>query len=992
VKEIFGIQTTTFMMALMIMLAICLLVIAWIAWRRPVIFKLGLRNIPRRRAQTILIVVGLMLSTLIISAAFGTGDTLDHSVSSEVYDLLGQTDELVVYSQDMDANAANAIGHTIPANTLNVVEQALKGDDNVDGVAPILLETVPVQNLGKGQSEPSITLSGFDPSRLDAFGGLKTPDGKTIDLGAIPANGVVLSKNAADDLEAQVGDELTLFYQNQPVKLVVSGIAKNSVLSGVIEPSSGGMVVPLDRLQQATGQTDVLSAVLISNKGGVRGSEKLTDNVVAKLSPALQGQNLGISKIKHENVDMAESFAQIFTSIFLVMGLFSIAAGILLIVLIFTMLAAERRSEMGMSRAVGMHRSQLIQQFIAEGTGYALLAGFVGSALGVLAALGIAYGMGLLFGDFLHVSPMVRPESLIISYCLGVVITFLAVVGSSWRISRLNIVGAIRDIPDVQIHKRRKLVLFWGVLLLIAGILMTLPGLSTNSAFLFYTGMSLIPFGILLVLRFFGITGRLIGTLVGLYIVALWLLPSSITNRLFGKMDGGMELFFVSGIFLVVGSTIVIVQNTDMLLGAVTALGGVFKSKLPAIRTAVAYPGAARSRTGMTIAMFSLIIFSLVMMATISDNFTNIFLGDEANAGWDVRADAGNANPIADFVGSLKAKGVDTAEFTATGETYSATAGAARVRTVGSDEWKNEQLSGMNDGFITNSKIKFQARAEGYDSDEAIIQALLTEPNVAVVDSSALENPGSFGGDPDGFTMKGVKSGEKIFKPVKVEVQDPSSATPATWTVIGVIDSKVGSLFGLYANEKTISNVFPNPVMTHYYVALKDPAQSGEMAKSIEAALISNGVQGNSIRDELKDGQKQSTAFLYIIEGFMGLGLIVGIAAVGVIMFRTVVERRQQIGVLRALGFQRSQVSLSFLIEAAFIVGLGVISGLALGLALAWSLFTSDEFAGTDSTFVVPWAVLAVIAILTMVAALLMTWIPARQASRIAPAEALRFE
>src|SRR3989304_543207 len=62
---------------------------AYIAWRNPVMFKLGLRNIPRRKAQSSLIVVGLMLSTLIISAAFGTGDTLTTSVTSEVYSILG---------------------------------------------------------------------------------------------------------------------------------------------------------------------------------------------------------------------------------------------------------------------------------------------------------------------------------------------------------------------------------------------------------------------------------------------------------------------------------------------------------------------------------------------------------------------------------------------------------------------------------------------------------------------------------------------------------------------------------------------------------------------------------------------------------------------------------------------------------------------------------------------------------------------------------------
>ena len=62
-----------------------------------------------------------------------------------------------------------------------------------------------------------------------------------------------------------------------------------------------------------------------------------------------------------------------FTTLFVVFGLFSIGVGILLIILIFSMLAAERRSEMGMARAVGAQRAQLVHQFLSEGTVYALL-------------------------------------------------------------------------------------------------------------------------------------------------------------------------------------------------------------------------------------------------------------------------------------------------------------------------------------------------------------------------------------------------------------------------------------------------------------------------------------------------------------------------------------------------------------------------------------------------------------------------------------------
>jgi putative ABC transport system permease protein len=124
----------------------------------------------------------------------------------------------------------------------------------------------------------------------------------------------------------------------------------------------------------------------------------------------------------------------------------------------------------------------------------------------------------------------------------------------------------------------------------------------------------------------------------------------------------------------------------------------------------------------------------------------------------------------------------------------------------------------------------------------------------------------------------------------------------------------------------------------------------------------------------------------------MGLGLVVGVAAVGVIAFRSVVERRQQIGVLRALGYQRGMVSLSFLIETAFIVGMGIISGTLLGIVLARNLFVSDDGAGSGAAFMVPWLVISIILAATMVMALLMTWLPSRQASRIAPAEALRYE
>jgi putative ABC transport system permease protein len=128
--------------------------------------------------------------------------------------------------------------------------------------------------------------------------------------------------------------------------------------------------------------------------------------------------------------------------------------------------------------------------------------------------------------------------------------------------------------------------------------------------------------------------------------------------------------------------------------------------------------------------------------------------------------------------------------------------------------------------------------------------------------------------------------------------------------------------------------------------------------------------------------------------GFMGLGLIVGIAALGVISARSVVERRQQIGVLRAIGFQRRMVQASFLIESSFISLVAIIVGTALGLICANNVIADASTQPTwgHISFAVPWLELAVVFTAVYAAALLTTYGPSRRAAGTYPAEALRYQ
>jgi putative ABC transport system permease protein len=226
---------------------------------------------------------------------------------------------------------------------------------------------------------------------------------------------------------------------------------------------------------------------------------------------------------------------------------------------------------------------------------------------------------------------------------------------------------------------------------------------------------------------------------------------------------------------------------------------------------------------------------------------------------------------------------------------------------------------------------------------------------------------------------------------------DTGNGQQSAVRVIGVLDDKYSMLFSAWMGEPTSKAVFTNggSVATNYYLQTADGADPGELARSVEVRLLPFGAVATDLDQQMKDDQATQQSFMYVLQGFMGLGLIVGIAAVGVIAYRAVVERRQQIGMLRALGFQRNMVQQSFVLESAIVVILGVLAGAVFGLILAYSLMTSDNFtegSGGEISFIVPWSTIVVTLLLSIVAALLMAWLPARQASRVIPAEALRYE
>ena len=203
---------------------------------------------------------------------------------------------------------------------------------------------------------------------------------------------------------------------------------------------------------------------------------------------------------------------------------------------------------------------------------------------------------------------------------------------------------------------------------------------------------------------------------------------------------------------------------------------------------------------------------------------------------------------------------------------------------------------------------------------------------------------------------------------------------------------------GIWTSQATLTPVFGNRVLpTTYYFKLNPGVNPTTTAKTLQNTFMANGLKADTMQKLLNQAIGASVVFDRLIEGFLALGLIVGVAALGVVTARAVVERRQQIGVLRAIGFQRRTVQASLLLESSFIALTAIILGAVLGLIVAQEVINASAStyaagSGITLSLAVPWLMLGVIFLSVYLVALATTLIPARYAARVYPAEALRYQ
>jgi putative ABC transport system permease protein len=945
-----------------------------------------LRQIARRRGEAALVVGGSVLGTAIIVGSLIVGDTLNFSVKQGAYTNLGPIDEIVASPTIAQGDDA--------ARRL----ERLRGDPQVDGLLTVRGDQA-AATTGAGatrRADPRVSVWEVDFAKAAAFGGA-TDGGSGLSGPAPGAGETVVNADLASALGIRAGDVLTVYLYGQPLQFRVARVVatKGVAGAGTGTVTRNAFFAPGTLVQAARaagGKAQPQMFTFVSNAGGVEGGNAHSGAVEAKIKAALgplAAQGTSVEKAKQGLLDFAKASGDSLGSLFLFIGSFAIIAGVLLLVNSFVMLAEERKAELGMLRAIGMKRSRRVRSFVIEGTVYALVASLVGIVVGIGVGRAVVVVAARIFNSFsaeegsLALAFHVTPISIINGFALGFLIAFLTVAITSIRISRINIIAAIRDLPTGGERRLRRRWLIASTILAVVFAAAAVPAIPNSQGVGTYLYPALaVLFLCPLLVRFW--PKRWVYTGASLAVLGWGLIANTLRPEVFES--GTTVTYVLLGTLLTFSAVLLVSQNQDLVTRPFRPFilrptpGGL------ASRLAVAYPVARRFRTGAILIMYSLVVFTLVLITVLGGLIDATVDNEVANAsgGFAIRADFNPANPVPDSARTLTS-GRFAGRIDAT---VPLLVGQGRVTNLARlSKPVDSVVVGADPAIAEAGLYPLSRRLAGLGDDRATWKAVMADRRYVIVDQLL----GQTGGGPPQVTYQ---PGDTLT------LTDPATGKAEQKTIAGILKSGGGfsGIAGINFTSPTIMSATAareqfggHAKLTSLLLKPAAGVADAALAADLQGQFLPQSLVATQVRRTVENNFAATRGFFQLMQGFLALGLLVGIAGLGVVMVRAVRERRRSIGVLRALGFPATTVQRAFLTESAFVALEGIVLGTVLSILTSYLLFENDpSFAGTGIGFPIPWLTIVVLVGTAAVASLVATFWPARQASHICPAVALR--
>lgn len=285
------------------------------------------------------------------------------------------------------------------------------------------------------------------------------------------------------------------------------------------------------------------------------------------------------------------------------------------------------------------------------------------------------------------------------------------------------------------------------------------------------------------------------------------------------------------------------------------------------------------------------------------------------------------------------------------------------------------------ESFIRLSSIKIEAGEiyKGDSSDKVVI-------STAALKLFNLEE-GQAIGKKTTFSLFLPKMNEKgeFFEGTEVKKIETN------YEIIGVADDPISSY--IYLPIDSIGNIdIP------FYTQLKVKANDKDRIEEIKNKIIDMGFIVTAMSETIADANRIFNAVQIILSVFGAVALLV--SAIGMFNTMTIalLERTQEIGIMKALGASRKDIWKLFLAESVMIGFLGGMGGIIIGYSGKYAVnaginFLASSFGGQQfDLFYTPYSFVFFIITFSTVVGLITGLYPANRASRLNPLEALRYK
>jgi ABC-type antimicrobial peptide transport system permease subunit len=241
-----------------------------------------------------------------------------------------------------------------------------------------------------------------------------------------------------------------------------------------------------------------------------------------------------------------------------------------------------------------------------------------------------------------------------------------------------------------------------------------------------------------------------------------------------------------------------------------------------------------------------------------------------------------------------------------------------------------------------------------------------------------------------------VVSREQNFKIVGVADLDPESMRGPTRAKVFLPLKLAESLHVMQPTDlREISKAASDqPVYSSVSARVKNPSQM----QTVEDAIKKMGFTTFS----LLDASQSLRTFFKVLDLFLGIfgSLALAVASIGIVntLVMAILERRREIGIMKAIGASDGDVKALFFAEAG---AMGILGGF-VGVALGWTIgrvinagtniYLKRQSLPPDNFWSVPWWLVAAAIAFSLIVSLISGLYPAGRAAKLDPVQALRYE